>query len=104
MSDVLGIKLGEFIELVANRITALQPNLSNIQMTMRKTRRFYYAGCSLGMTIGCIIGMIPLFFLDTDEAERRKRKKAQESLFGQLSKDLAHCLDVRNRGIDNQST
>lgn len=61
VSDMLGIKLGESIEMVANKITSLQPNLSNTQMTMRKTRRFYYAGCTIGMALGCILGKYPCF-------------------------------------------
>lgn len=39
-------------------------------------------------------GMTPLLFLDTEEAERRKRKKAQDTLFGHLSEELAECLEV----------
>lgn len=97
MSDVLGIKLGESIELLASKVTTLQPNLSNSQMTMRKTRRFYYTGCVIGMSIGCVLGMVPLLVLDTEEAERRKRQKAQDSLFGRLSTELAQCLDVSLR-------
>lgn len=72
MSDVLGIKLGESIEMLANKVTRLQPKLSQYQMTMRKTRRFYYGGCTLGMVIGCVLGMFNNSILQQFAAPRRQ--------------------------------
>lgn len=45
--------------------------------------------------------MFPLLFVDTEEAERRKRKKAQDSLFGQLSEDLVECLEVITSAVSS---
>lgn len=33
-------------------------------------------GKAIGVTIGCILGMFPLFFLSDDDEEEKKKRKA----------------------------
>ncbi|ETV73337.1 hypothetical protein H257_11852 [Aphanomyces astaci] len=67
ISDVAGIGLGGVIEGFATRLGLPDPHLSRAQMALRITRVAHYTGSSVGIFIGCILGMCPLLFLETKE-------------------------------------
>ncbi|XP_076266808.1 transmembrane protein 65 isoform X1 [Rhynchophorus ferrugineus] len=62
LSDILGIGTAFYVERLANRIGFTPPKLSPIQMDMNCSRRAANLGRVLGVTIGCCLGMCPLFF------------------------------------------
>ncbi|SCP04780.1 conserved protein, unknown function [Plasmodium ovale] len=73
-SDVLGIFIGGYIEKIIVYIGFPRINLTNKQLKMNRTRRYYYAGSAFGIAIGCLLGMIPLLFIDSTKLEEKKNR------------------------------
>eukprot|EP00466_Bigelowiella_natans_P012006 jgi/Bigna1/34984/e_gw1.7.246.1 len=68
ISDVCGIGLGEVIDRRwSYRLGLKDPRLTPEQQSMRKSRWVKSIACILGISIGCILGMIPLLFLDNNK-------------------------------------
>lgn len=74
-SDVLGIGSAVYIERMAESIGVRPPKLTVIQMEMKRSRRFANFGRVLGITIGCLVGMCPLLFME-DPKGKKKNKEA----------------------------
>ena len=71
MSDVAGIGSAWYVEKMAAAVGIEHPKLSSAQSDMSRTRWTIHSGRAIGVFIGCVIGMLPLFFLperkhDTD--------------------------------------
>ena len=82
VSDVAGILLGTAIEdFCAKYLNLPTPNLTNEQRQLRSVRFANQFGCAVGIVIGCIIGMFPLFFLDSKKIQARKRERYLDSIF-----------------------
>lgn len=77
-SDVLGIGTAFYVERLANRIGYSPPKLSPIQMDMPSSRNFANLGRVIGVTIGCLLGMLPLLFKKKNDGHKEKEveKKA----------------------------
>jgi len=74
-SDLAGIGCAAYIEdFCATTLKMPVPTLSSAQRQLRSVRMASQVGCAIGMTIGCIIGMVPLFFIDPDKADKLKEK------------------------------
>nr|CAD7195190.1 unnamed protein product [Timema douglasi] len=63
ISDILGLGSAWYVERMAIRVGMKPPKLSPIQLDMPISRRFANLGRVLGVTIGCLLGMLPLLFL-----------------------------------------
>jgi hypothetical protein len=100
ISDVLGIGSAVYVERFVEVIGVRPPDLTPVQLEMKSARRasnfvslnldslnshlfpellislfsfIYQQGRVMGITVGCILGMIPLlFFKDKDEAKTKK--------------------------------
>ncbi|KAI5697465.1 hypothetical protein M8J76_013483 [Diaphorina citri] len=70
LSDVLGIGLSSYVERGVMKLGFSGPNLSPIQLDMRSSRVFANLGRTLGVTIGCLLGMTPLLFISAKEDEK----------------------------------
>ena len=82
VSDVAGILLGTVIEDACAKYLKLpQPVLSNAQRQLRSVRWASQFGCGVGIVIGCIIGMFPLLFIDSNKIQARKREAAMDAIF-----------------------
>ncbi|XP_065176739.1 transmembrane protein 65-like [Sycon ciliatum] len=68
VSDVAGMGLASGVESVALSMGLSMPKLTSEQLLMRPTRVAIYTGRTLGLTIGCIIGMFPLLFIGKKRA------------------------------------
>ncbi|XP_051156880.1 uncharacterized protein LOC127278949 isoform X2 [Leptopilina boulardi] len=66
-SDILGIGSAYYVELIAQKIGFKPPKLTPIQLDLPKSRMAANMGRVIGVTLGCILGMIPLIFLHHDE-------------------------------------
>nr|CAD7427260.1 unnamed protein product [Timema monikensis] len=64
ISDILGLGSAWYVERMAIRVGMKPPKLSPIQLDMPISRRFANLGRVLGVTIGCLLGMLPLLFLN----------------------------------------
>ena len=82
ISDIAGLLLGTVIEdFCANHLHLPVPNLSTAQRQLRSVRFASQWGCGLGVTIGCIIGMFPLLFIDSNKVQAKKREAHLDSIF-----------------------
>lgn len=77
-SDILGIGTAFYVERLANKVGYTPPKLSPMQMDLSVSRNFANLGRVLGVTLGCILGMVPLLFFrrsEKDETNEEKDKK-----------------------------
>ncbi|KAJ7338118.1 hypothetical protein JRQ81_010705 [Phrynocephalus forsythii] len=77
---VLGIStmagnLAGYIEAMASRLGLSIPDLTPKQADMWQTRLSAHLGKAIGVTIGCLFGMFPLFFLGDEEEKKLEGKK-----------------------------
>lgn len=87
ISDLAGIGCAASIEeFCATTLNLPVPKLTEAQRQLRTVRMASQGGMAIGMTIGCILGMLPLLFIDSSKADRLKEKARLERL----------CLDVLN--------
>ena len=63
ISDVCGISLGEAIEGACIRAGLEAPELSAAQSALRSTRVTKWLAGATGLSIGCVLGMVPLLFI-----------------------------------------
>jgi len=64
ISDVAGLGLADTIEVQARRRFGVkEPALRKDQVRLPSTRAARAAGASLGVTVGCLLGMVPLLFM-----------------------------------------
>lgn len=62
-SDVAGIGLADYIELLCLKMGVPIPTLSREQLMLAETRAAKTAGACLGVSLGCLIGMFPLLVI-----------------------------------------
>ncbi|KAK5854611.1 hypothetical protein PBY51_004791 [Eleginops maclovinus] len=74
VSDLAGLGLAGYVESLASKFGMQGPELTPKQADMWQTRVSSHVGKAIGVSIGCILGMFPLFFLDDD---KDKEKEAQ---------------------------
>lgn len=81
VSDVAGLTLGSVIEDYCAKIGMPVPNLTTAQRQLRSVRFTSQLGCAVGVIIGCIIGMFPLLFIDSNRVQARKREAHLDTIF-----------------------
>lgn len=75
LSDVIGIGSAYYVERVASLVGLGAPKLSPVQLDMTISRRFSNLGRVVGITVGCILGMAPLLFMDEDSKSEQKKEE-----------------------------
>ncbi|KAK5862576.1 hypothetical protein PBY51_017957 [Eleginops maclovinus] len=78
VSDLAGLGLAGYVEALAYRLGMKIPDLSPKQADMWQTRVSSHAGKAIGVAIGCILGMFPLFFFKDDEEKKKGQTEAKE--------------------------
>jgi hypothetical protein len=82
VSDVAGVGLGAYVEdFCATKLKLPSAELNNAQRQLRSVRFAGNFGTAIGLTIGCILGMFPLLFIDPEEVQRRKKESNIDILF-----------------------
>jgi len=84
ISDVAGLGLGGYIEASAKRLGLKDPKLTLQQMNTSRVRFLQFIATSIGICIGCLLGMIPLLFMNPEENNMAEmfevlKKSASES-------------------------
>ncbi|KAK2834135.1 hypothetical protein Q7C36_014836 [Tachysurus vachellii] len=67
VSDLAGLGLAGYVEALAARLGMQIPDLTPKQADMWQTRLSSHLGKAIGVTIGCLLGMFPLFFLNDED-------------------------------------
>ncbi|XP_069477692.1 transmembrane protein 65 isoform X1 [Ambystoma mexicanum] len=75
VSDLAGLGLAGYVEALSSRLGLPIPDLTPKQADMWQTRLSAHLGKAIGVTIGCLLGMFPLFFLKGDEEGKLEKKK-----------------------------
>eukprot|EP00064_Thunnus_orientalis_P015025 superscaffoldBa00002712_g15074 len=68
--------LAGYVEALASKLGMQVPDMTPKQADMWQTRVSSHMGKAIGVSIGCILGMFPLFFLSDDD-DKEKENKAQ---------------------------
>lgn len=76
LSDILGIGTAFYVERLANKIGFKPPKLSPIQLDMSCSRNSANFGRVMGVTLGCLLGMCPLFFRKNKDEENEEQLKS----------------------------
>lgn len=71
-SDIMGIGSAWYVESLATKVGIKPPNLSPIQLSMSVSRWAANMGRCIGVTVGCILGMVPLLFINKKENDKDK--------------------------------
>ncbi|CAB1454133.1 unnamed protein product [Pleuronectes platessa] len=79
VSDLAGLGLAGYVEALATRLGMQVPDMTPKQADMWQTRVSSHMGKAIGVTIGCILGMFPLFFLDDEKEKEKKEKKKKDA-------------------------
>lgn len=74
-SDVMGIGSAYYVERLANYIGYQPPKLTPIQLDMPVSRQFGNLGRVIGVTLGCLLGMLPLMFINTEHKEEKHKEE-----------------------------
>uniref|UniRef100_A0A3P9HF70 Transmembrane protein 65 n=1 Tax=Oryzias latipes TaxID=8090 RepID=A0A3P9HF70_ORYLA len=70
VSDLAGLGLAGYVEALASKLGMQVPDLTPKQVDMWQTRLSSHMGKAIGVSIGCILGMFPLFFLSDDDEDK----------------------------------
>ncbi|RVE67041.1 hypothetical protein OJAV_G00113500 [Oryzias javanicus] len=70
VSDLAGLGLAGYVEALASKLGMQVPDLTPKQVDMWQTRVSSHMGKAIGVSIGCILGMFPLFFLSDDDEDK----------------------------------
>ncbi|XP_053101579.1 transmembrane protein 65 isoform X1 [Hemicordylus capensis] len=74
VSDLAGLGLAGYVEAMASRLGLSIPDLTPKQADMWQTRLSAHLGKAVGVTIGCLLGMFPLFFFGDEEEKKLEEK------------------------------
>mmetsp|Transcript_18587 Transcript_18587/g.22265 ORF Transcript_18587/g.22265 Transcript_18587/m.22265 type:complete len:390 (+) Transcript_18587:136-1305(+) len=87
LSDVVGMGMAGTIEEGARRL-GIDPKLTPKQLKLSKVTTTGFIGASVGVGLGCLIGMFPLIWMDPDASAERKRRAAQRERFKLILKEV----------------
>lgn len=97
ISDLAGIGCAAYIEeFCATKLKLPVPKLSTAQRQLRSVRTASQGGMAIGMTIGCIFGMIPLFFIDSNKAEKLREKARLERLYKDVLNEAKTLVEAES--------
>ena len=100
VSDVAGVMLGTAVEDFCTNVLRLPvPQLTTAQRQLRSVRFANQLGCALGLVIGCIIGMFPLLFIDSNKIQAKKREAALEALFQDVVQNAGSLIGAKQMTI-----
>ncbi|GBF94881.1 hypothetical protein Rsub_08124 [Raphidocelis subcapitata] len=75
VADVVGINISHSIEQRTKRSPFLSSGLSAAQAKLPATQRAKWLGCGFGMAIGCLLGLVPLLFIDAEGTHQQALSK-----------------------------
>ena len=79
VSDVFGIASAWYVEHWSGRLGIHAPALSLEQLQLTSCRVTANAGRAIGVAVGCILGMIPLFFIENNKDEDKTNDETRSA-------------------------
>ncbi|XP_050521660.1 transmembrane protein 65 isoform X2 [Daktulosphaira vitifoliae] len=77
-SDILGIGSSYYVEQLVTKLGLKPPSLTPIQLDMSCSRHAANLGRTLGVTLGCILGMFPLLFKKDEDTKNENTEDLSE--------------------------
>ncbi|XP_063900031.1 uncharacterized protein LOC135119549 [Zophobas morio] len=96
VSDVSGVFFGGTIEALAVRLGLNPSNLSHEQCNLKSVKIVTTLGRSVGIILGCLLGMCSLLFMDTKKSDRMKHQKEHNELLKSLIEKTSLTLGATN--------
>lgn len=90
-SDVIGLGLGGFIEQFSEKLGLKPHGMTPEQLTLKSSRIVGGLSALIGISVGCVLGMVPLVFEDQD-------KRRLHSLFNHMDIDRNGKIDEAEMG------
>jgi Ca2+-binding EF-hand superfamily protein len=90
ISDVAGIKAGGVVETIAEKCGLPDSGLSVEQLGLRNAKLVRIWSSVFGITIGCLLGMIPLLWIDEEATENAPVRTA----FAEIDSDANGLIDL----------
>ncbi|ESO04693.1 hypothetical protein HELRODRAFT_99580 [Helobdella robusta] len=78
ISDLAGVGTAGYIENIVEKFSSIQPNLSPAEFHLKSIRWMTAMARAIGITIGCLIGMLPLLFFEKKERPPHKPQPPQQ--------------------------
>ncbi|XP_051858598.1 transmembrane protein 65 isoform X10 [Drosophila albomicans] len=72
ISDIIGITTASYVESTCHLLGLKQPRMTPQQFELQSSRRASSWGRIIGITIGCLLGMCPLWFITPEKKECQK--------------------------------
>jgi hypothetical protein len=106
-SDASGVLFGSSLERIAAKAGLPSPNLSVAQRALPIVGRTTFAGNFLGVIMGCTLGLVNLFFIDTSRSSTLKLQAFNEEQEFEFTieasnavRDDATALTVQGPDVD----
>ena len=90
-SDVSGVCFGSTVDALFAKVGLESAGLTVAQAQLRHVKLLSTGSAAVGVTIGCLLGMTSLLFMDLGKTERLKRERELSTLFSTLLED-GHTL------------
>nr|XP_036215885.1 transmembrane protein 65 isoform X2 [Bactrocera oleae] len=78
VSDILGIGSAYYVERGCEMMGFRLPDLTPVQMEMKSSRHSANLGRIIGITIGCLLGMVPLLFMKKKDPSEVAAAKSED--------------------------
>ena len=92
LSDVGGVWAGGIIEKSSDSLGLPAPMLTRGEENHQRTKNTENLGSAFGVAVGCLIGMLPLLFIDSKKAQNLKKKASTESIFLEVFEEVHELL------------
>mmetsp|Transcript_74250 Transcript_74250/g.198069 ORF Transcript_74250/g.198069 Transcript_74250/m.198069 type:complete len:449 (+) Transcript_74250:20-1366(+) len=80
-SDFSGVCFGGAVEALFVKLGLPQPTITAAQAQLPRVRLVRTASMTVGVVLGCALGMVSLLFMDLGKAERMKKQEELQTLF-----------------------
>jgi putative methionine-R-sulfoxide reductase with GAF domain len=94
LSDVGGVWAGGVIEKSSQLIGLSAPMLTRGEENHQRTKTTENLGSAFGVSIGCLIGMLPLLLIDSNKAQNLKRKASKEGIFQEVFEQVHDLMNA----------
>mmetsp|Transcript_16025 Transcript_16025/g.26883 ORF Transcript_16025/g.26883 Transcript_16025/m.26883 type:complete len:356 (+) Transcript_16025:83-1150(+) len=91
LSDIVGIQAGGMIEAMSDKLGIEDPELTVEQLKSKTVKMLTVLASMLGITLGCLLGMFPLLFID-DEKDIDKTIRV---IFDSIDVDKSGTLEIK---------